>query len=286
MNRRDLATKAYRAAFKLRAEQGREQNAALCPYDSATELGIDVVFADIPSLEAMYVGDDQPYVIVAADRPPGRQRFSGAHELGHHVFGHGTHVSLIDHASLERGGLPDEEFLVQAFAGYLLLPASAVSYAFSVRGWNPRHAVPEQFYTIAGLLGVSFEGLITQCIFLKVLGSTQAAALRAVNLPRLRAAMAGSRIDGDLVIVDEHALEMTIDLRVGDFLLTPLGVGPANDALVVGGESSSGVLMQAERPGLSGIQRGLDSSIGVLRIARRGFVGRAVYRHLEDPGDA
>ena len=184
MNRRIvMAGKAYRAALQLRTKTHRAINLPLCPFDVAEEIGVEVRFADIASMEGMYVDDGTPKIILAADRPPGRQRFSCAHELGHHVFGHGTHISCVDFSLADRHGLPEEEYLAQSFAGLFLLPKATVSHAFSIRGWDPREAVPEQYYTIAGFLGVSFEGLVTHCErALKLLDRKQAASLRGVGL--------------------------------------------------------------------------------------------------------
>ena len=109
MSRRaDLAAKAYRAAMHLRSQTQRAANVPLCPFDLAGEIGIEVRFVDIPSLEAMYVDDGTPKILIGADRPAGRQRFGCAHELGHHAFGHGTHVSCMDFSLADRRGLPDE----------------------------------------------------------------------------------------------------------------------------------------------------------------------------------
>jgi len=288
MNRRTaMAAKAYRAALQLRTKTRRAMNAPLCPFDVADEIGIEVRFADIASLEAMYVDDGAPKILIAADRPPGRQRFSCAHELGHHVFGHGTHISCVDFSLIDRRGLPEEEYVAQAFAGFFLLPKVAVSHAFTVRRWDPRRAVPEQYYTIAALSGVSFEGLVTHCeLGLHLLGRREAASLRSVKLPQLRAKMAGRSIAGNLIMLDAQSLSATADVRVGDYLHAPTGARPVNDALAVEVTTEAGTLLRATRPALSGIQCGPESTIGVVRIARTGYIGRAIFRHLEDPDDA
>jgi IrrE N-terminal-like domain len=283
-HRANMAAQAYRAALQLRAKTGRATNVPLCPFDVADEIGLEVRFADIASLEAMYVDDGSPKILITADRPLGRQRFSCAHELGHHVFGHGMHVSCIDFSLTDRRGLSDEEFIAQAFAGYLLMPKAAVSHAFAVRNWSPQEAVAEQFYAIAGLLGVSFEGLVTHCdLGLRLLGKKEARTLHAVKLPQLRTRMTGQSITGNLAILDSVGPEGAIDLSVGDHLLAPAGTTAANGALGVKTCTSNGTLLCALRPGLSGVQVGPQSMIAAVRIARAGYVGRAIFRHLEDP---
>lgn len=285
MNRRAaMAGKAYREALKLRSRTGWSTNAPLCPFDLADQIGVEVRFVDIASLEAMYVDDGEPKILVAADRPPGRQRFSCAHELGHHVFGHGTHLSCQDLSLAERRGLTDEEYIAQTFAGYLLLPKAAVSHAFVVRQWNPRAAVAEQYYTVASGLGVSFEALVTHCeAGLRMLARKDAAVLHSVKLPELRQSIVGQPLPGHLVVADRCSGDAAIDLRVGDYLLAPPNSAPVNAALKVEAAVTTGALLRADRPGLSGIQSSPDSAIGAVRIARAGYVGRAIFRHLEDP---
>ena len=285
MNRRSIiAAKAYRAALELRTKTGRAANVPLCPLDVADEIGIEVRFSDIASLEAMYVNDGSAKILIAADRPPGRQRFSCAHELGHHIFGHGNHISFVDYSLADRRGLSDEEYVAQAFAGYFLMPKAAVSYAFAVRQWDPMQGIPEQYYTIAGLLGVSFDGLITHCeLGLKRSGKEAATGLRNVKLPQLRARIAGQPMTGNLTIMDTRSLGNTIDLRVGDHLLASAGSMPINSALEVETTTSTRTLLRAIKPGLSGVDSGPGSPIGAVRIARAGYMGRAIFMHLEDP---
>jgi len=287
MNRRAvMAAKAYQAALRLRTKTHRAISVPVCPYDIAEEIGVEVLFADIASLEAMYVDDGAPKVLIASGRPPGRQRFSCAHELGHHVFGHGTHLTCDDLSFGDRGSLREEEYVAQAFAGFLLLPKAAVGNAFGVRGWDPRKPVPEHYHTIAGLLGVSFEGLVIHCeLVLHLLAKKDALSLRGVNLPQLRASMAGQPVAGNLVVLDTHSLMTPVDVRVGDLLLAPCGATPVNEALAIQTTTPEGTLLRAIHAGLSGTQSSPESAIAVVRVARAGYVGRAIFRHLEDPDD-
>ncbi len=278
-----LAGRAYQEALRLRSRMNRRINAPLCPFDLADEMGLEARFTDIPSLEAMYVNDGAPKILIAADRPPGRQRFSCAHELGHHIFGHGTLLACFAPSEPD-ATLPDAEFIAHAFAGYLLLPKTAVSHAFAIRGWNPRDGVADQFYVVSALLGVSFDALVTHCeVSLRLLDHRHARALHAEGLPLLRARIAGQEIANSLTVVDQASLDVAVDLRVGDHLLAPPDSAPVNQALQIQSVKPTGTLFRACRPGLSGVQFQPEPTVGVVRIARAGYVGRAVFRHLEDP---
>jgi Zn-dependent peptidase ImmA (M78 family) len=282
--RADLAGDAYREALRLRVKAGRPNNMPVCPFDVAEQIGVEVRFVDIPSLEAMYVDDGEPKILISADRPTGRQRFSCAHELGHHAYGHGTHFSCHDLSPQQRRSMSDDEYIAQAFAGYLLLPKAAVSHAFAVRGWDARAAIAEEYYRVASSLGVSFEALVTHCeIGLRLLNRSDADRLHSMKLPNLRQFIAGQAISGHLAVVDSFSVEAATDLRVGDFVLAPTGSSAIDDAITVQAPTTSGALFQARRPGISGVQLPSETGLCAVRIARAGYVGRAIFRHLEDP---
>lgn len=281
--RRALAHRALQAALRLRCSANRRPNEPLCPLDLAEELGVEVRFAGINSLEAMYVKDRSPTIIISADRPLGRQRFSCAHELGHHVFGHGSHLSSLNAPRPGAGVLSDEEYLAQVFAGFLLLPKAAVSYSFEIRGWQPRLGIETQYYVVSGALGVSYEALVWQCeSVLRLLSTERACSLRGVSLPALRRRISGFDVPNGLTVVDHFGLESATDILVDDLLLAPAGYTPVNSLLQVEATVQAGVLLKACRPGLSGIRQLNDDRIGAVRISRRGFVGRSIFRHLED----
>jgi Zn-dependent peptidase ImmA (M78 family) len=126
--RRDLALDALGQALKLRSEMGIKPQAPAPVFDVIDRLGIKLSFIPIPSLEGVYQGQPNPVILVSSDRPPGRQAYTGAHELGHHVYGHGVAVGA---ASGEVGQEPPEsagpeEYLADRFAGFFLMPKTAV----------------------------------------------------------------------------------------------------------------------------------------------------------------
>src|SRR5690349_18588178 len=60
---------------------------------------VTLQFIDVPTLEGMYLEDaDVRRICVCAVRPSGRQRLTGAHELGHLLMGHGTRLDVIEEA--------------------------------------------------------------------------------------------------------------------------------------------------------------------------------------------
>ena len=119
----------------MRQGAGYGLSDAICVYDLAQRLGIEVRFMDTPSMEGMYYGGSDPYIIISSLRPPGRRAFTCAHELGHHIRGDGMHVDeLVEQR--KRPVIDPNEFAADCFAGALLMPKMAVERAFAIRKWN------------------------------------------------------------------------------------------------------------------------------------------------------
>src|SRR5438874_13211824 len=105
-------------------------------------------------MEGTYLKSDPPRILISALRPLFRRVFNCAHELGHHVFGHGSTIDELQEDGQEKPAFEPNEFLVNAFAGFLLMPPLAVRRAFTLRGWRPETATPEQCFIVACSLGV------------------------------------------------------------------------------------------------------------------------------------
>jgi Zn-dependent peptidase ImmA (M78 family) len=86
MNRRQqtLAKSAAVQALRIRASVHVKPWDAIDIFDLTQQLGVEVRFAKISSMEGMYLRQSAPTILIASERPAGRQRFSCAHELGHH----------------------------------------------------------------------------------------------------------------------------------------------------------------------------------------------------------
>src|SRR5215216_516275 len=116
--RKELALDAAQRALRLRNEMGIGLQAPAPVFDIIDELGIELRFMPIPSLEGVYRAQPSPIILISSDRPPGRQAYTGAHELGHHIYGHGVAVGV---ASDDAGQEPPEsagpeEYLADRFA--------------------------------------------------------------------------------------------------------------------------------------------------------------------------
>ena len=141
-----IARTAATKAVRLRARCGVPPDSAVDPVDVALELGIQVHFEPLPSLEGLYAVGKPPRIILGSDRPSGRRNFTCAHEIGHDAHGHGTRVDVY---RPDNNFYDPEEFAADRFAAALLMPKIAVEAAFANRCWDARKPTAEQLFMVA-----------------------------------------------------------------------------------------------------------------------------------------
>ena len=144
----DIPTIGARGAIQVRYKLGLADEAPVCVYELADSLGVNVRFKGGHSFGGMYDNQSKT-ILVPAWRPPGRQAFTCAHELGHWYFGHGTRLDALESDGRLENQCSPEEWLANAFAAHLLMPLRAVRDAFRRRGWEPAGSKPAQVYTVA-----------------------------------------------------------------------------------------------------------------------------------------
>jgi Zn-dependent peptidase ImmA (M78 family) len=285
LTRKELARTALAAALELRASKGHNLVDPLCIYDLAEELKIEVRFADLPSLEGMYSSAPRPAIIIGSERPAGRRVYTCAHEVGHHRFGHGTRVDEIRSEDVGPPPFDPDEFLVQSFAGFLLMPKLAVCNAFATRGWKPAQASEEQIYRISNLFGVSYTGLVRHMEnALGILSASAAEKLLGTKLKDIRRDFI-SDPKRQLVLVDHLWKGRPVDLEVGDIALVPTGTVGEGCSLSHVETTAKGELFEARQPGHGRLTDATSSWANFVRVSRRSFVGRSIYRHLEEVAD-
>ncbi len=273
---------------RARPELDLDTRIAVDIYDACDALGVSVRSVGI-NMEGMYVRDP-PQILISALRPYPRRTFTCAHELGHHVFGHGSTIDqLVEEASDPRR-LDPRELLVQLFAGHLLMPVLGMRRAFAQRGWDVRCAGPAQLLTIACSFGVSYQALVTHLVSsLEMLPEWRAGELRRVPLPRVREMLTGRASNDPLVVVDRHWLLPTVDTEVGTDILLPPGSRIAGGTRVLEPTNPVGQcpMFRAATPGVCTVEFPAEGQLSTrpVRVARHQYVGLSQYRFLEDQGD-
>ena len=281
-HRRALATQALCAAVASRATAQLDQHGPLCIFGLAEVLGVTVRFNNI-NMEGMYQRSAPPRIHLSALRPLPRRVYNCAHELGHHVFGHGSSIDELREDAKVHPWNDPKEFLADTFAGFTLMPIVGLRRAFAIRGCTPATATPTQLFSIACDFGVGYSTLVTHlAVGVGMISRARAAALGRVSPKALRAQLLGQPAEAPLVVADRYSTARTLDAEVGTLLLLPPDTQIAGRPLTHERDLPNGRLFRAAHPGIVQARACDGVWATFVRIARQAYVGLAIYRHLED----
>jgi hypothetical protein len=164
--RRDVILSGTARAAELHAELGLRTSLADGdrPVDvlaAIRALGVVVLFRKLDSLLGAYVpGAATPGMLLTTQRNLHIQRFTAAHELGHHVLGHQA-LSLDKDVGFvargERAGHEPQELEADAFASAFLLPDWLIVAHARRHRWGKRELTsPDAVYQLSLRLGASY----------------------------------------------------------------------------------------------------------------------------------
>jgi Zn-dependent peptidase ImmA (M78 family) len=164
--RRDAILSGTSRAAELHAELGlraslRGGDRPVDVLATIRELGVVVLFRKLDSLLGAYVpGADTPGMLLTTQRNLHIQRFTAAHELGHHVLGHQAMSMDKDVGFVARGeqaGHEPQELEADAFASAFLLPDWLIVAHARRHRWGKRELTdPDTVYQLSLRLGASY----------------------------------------------------------------------------------------------------------------------------------
>lgn len=199
-------------------------------FAAMADAGLKVLFRPLRGCAALYlpsIRGSRPGAVVHAGHPLALQRFSAAHEFGHHVFGDGPQVVPGGEPRPRGASVPPHEMLAEAFAAWFLMPPEAAELALERLG----HAAverPEQAYELALRLGTSYRATCIHLESLNQLGRSVATAWAEMPLKRIKEGLTstappgGWRNDVWLVRSQEANGDVPLNVRAGDRLLFAL----------------------------------------------------------------
>jgi Zn-dependent peptidase ImmA (M78 family) len=279
----DLARLGLTEALYIRKENKIKLYEPMCPYDLAEKLGIRVFFDAMPSMEGAYINDEPPRIILSTLRPAGRKSYNCAHEIGHHVFNHGSRIDeLFENPNKIQKNR--DEFLADVFAGFLLMPKLAVSYGFSQRRWLSNDFTPEQAFIVSGWLGVGYTTLINHiCYSLRLISSNRVKELCRVPPKKIKRNLFGRDIEENVLLVDRYWTGRPIDIQVGDLIIFQENVILDEKMFNPMSVFSEKREFRGLHPGIGRFYNNDESWSAFVRVSRKEYTGQARFRHLEDP---
>ena len=288
-DRRALPNQAIQAATVTRAKAKLDQTGPICIYGLCKTPGIVVRFNNI-NMEGMYQRGRPPRIHLSARRPLPRRAFNCAHELGHHVFGHGSSIDELREDAKVQPWEDPKEFLADTFAGFILMPIIGLRRSFTVRGWTPKTATPAQTFSVACEFGGGYTTLLTHLSAgVNMLSRGRAAVLGRVTPKAPRMEIPGTLTPEPLIAVDHHRAAPILDAEVQTLLLLPPGTEVTGGGITFENDLASGQLFRAVKPGIH--QASADDWAIFVRVAPiqksepYGYLGLEQYRHLEEDPD-
>ncbi len=134
-------------------------------YGAIARLGVPLLFTRLDGLLGAYYRDPAPGVLVTTQRPLNQQRFTAAHELGHHHLGHNPSLdddTILRRAPFEANAGDDlQEVEAEAFAAAFLLPRWLLDWHCERQSWTDASFRDSALaYQLALRVGTSYEATV------------------------------------------------------------------------------------------------------------------------------
>lgn len=203
-------------------------------FAAVESLGLELLFRPLAGAAGLYIGPDAQRpggVLINSRHRRARQRYTGGHELGHHLMGHSPSLEPEDRGT---GGpfeqLPPEEKLAEAFAAWFLMPPELVDRVMDDLALR-RPRGPADVYALALRLGTSFEATALHLANLKLAQPNEAREWASTSLKRVKEDLCAghppSSYRGDIWALAVEEDKLRLALAAGDRLILTLPDSPA-----------------------------------------------------------
>ena len=283
--RKALVMQGMQASITARLKAGLDLKSPASIYSVCEAHNVTVRFNDI-NMEGMYDRAPKPRIHVSALRSLARRAFTCAHELGHHIFGHGSTIDELRKDQVNSTDRPPNEILADAFAAFALMPTLGLREAFARRGVEPNRATALDMYAVACNFGVGQATLVNHLAYgINMINQGQRDRLGRITPKMIRTELLGAVVSTPLLVADQHGNSPTLDMEQDMLLLLPPGVVVNASMLVPERELATGRLFRAAKCGITRVVIPGTSWATYVRIARQQYVGLARFRHLEETTD-
>ncbi|MGY4617644.1 Zn-dependent peptidase ImmA (M78 family) [Bradyrhizobium sp. USDA 4472] len=200
-------------------------------FSSISRLDVPLLFTKLDGLLGVYLREPSPGILITTQRPRNQQRFTAAHELGHHYLGH--EPSLDDEDMLRRTpfqarkGDDLQEVEAEAFAAAYLLPRWLVDYHCERQDWNDQDLTdPINVYQLALRVGTSYEATVWTLHRYEVFDRKKASALAGMQVRKIKQKILRGyepeNYRGDVWLLTDRDADMRIEGGPQDLLVVRL----------------------------------------------------------------
>jgi Zn-dependent peptidase ImmA (M78 family) len=215
------------AAARLHARLHTDLSRPVDVFKIVQELGIWLSSRPLGNLFGFYLQQgDALGICLNAAHPETLQRYTCAHELGHHLLGHESNLDDASDIDGLGGGIPAQERAAQVFAGNFLMPLGLVNRVIRRLDLHGQSLSASDVYEISRELDVSYTATVWRLRTLDLLDGPTAGAYAKAGAAAAKYALRGgpprSSARADLWVVDHAGDDLVTRCRVGDEVLLRL----------------------------------------------------------------
>lgn len=260
-------------AAHLQKDLGVDPTRRIDVFTVIREADLLLAFEPLPRLSGAYFAAERA-ILINANHPLARQRYTAGHELGHFAFGHGSSIDPLTDPLARWGGSSrwrPEEKQAEAFSAWFLMPKQLVHHTLEQLALE-RPSLPEDVYALALRMGTSYEATARHLPNLRLATSEQVRQWLKTPPAKVKIALSAGAppesLRNDVWPLDERDNETEVAVRIGDRLAIELEDIP-----------SSGFVWQPEpQPDIEVV---LDSAVeGADGQIRLDHLEGAVDRHV------
>lgn len=220
-----VRSEARMAAERELERLGVDKSRPIDIFKIIQEEGVWLMFQRLDTLYGAYLREGETAGILIHSRHPlSLQRFTAAHEFGHHVLKHGT--SLDDAVYIERAMTSSsaEEIAADAFAARFLMPLQLINTVLVSMGLprEPGELTDIQAYRLALDMGVSYSAAVNQLVALKKIRPDVGDLLRKQSPKTIKAKLGRGYSPenswADVWVLDRANSGKSLNVRVQDEL--------------------------------------------------------------------
>lgn len=214
-----LRREAQARALTTRQELGISMASPVDIYAAIRRMRLWLLFEPLEGLFGMYQRQEEAAgMVLSVKVHPALQRYTAAHELGHHVMGHTAVLDPADHIN-RWSNLDPQELAAQMFAAEFLMPLAAVNTAASALGIRSNAVDEMSVYQLSLRLRTSYTAMITRLRTLGWYGATVAKRFQSIQPKELKLRLLGHPLtdpQADVWLVTDPQEATTIAPLVGD----------------------------------------------------------------------
>lgn len=178
-------------------EQIEQQGGRIDVFAAICHLDVPLMFKALDGLLGAYLPSPSPGILVTTERQLAIQRYTAAHELGHHFMHHSRSLDgeqILNRLPFSNPAYDPNEVAADSFAAMFLMPDWLFAYHARRQNWDRDSLqVPANVYQMSLRVGTSYESTCRVLQRQNVLDDTSVQKLLEVQPKNIKQGLVGDR---------------------------------------------------------------------------------------------